>query len=106
MTTERDTTRITQQYRDRNRRMVYELRSGTATLVLLASQSADPTAEWRFEAHPMEAPQLVVVGRWVATRADALRAVRDLWVERAASLGLARVDWEQVANALTSVRAI
>jgi len=106
MKVDRDGTRITQQYRDRDRRMVYELRCGTASLVLLASQSADPAAEWKFDAHPMESPQLVVVGQWGATRADAFRAVRDLWVARATSLGLAHLDWEQVAKALTAVRAI
>jgi hypothetical protein len=98
--------RIAQQYRDRNQRMVYELRYGSSQLVLLASQSADATHEWRFEAHPMESPQLVVSGEWGATRADAFRTMRDLWIERGEALGLARIDWEKVAVALSSVRAI
>ncbi len=105
MKIDRDATRITQQYRDRER-MVYELQCGSASLVLRASQSTDVTAEWRFEAHPMGAPQLVIVGEWGRSRIDAFRKVRELWIERAASLGLARLDWEQVASALTAVRAL
>jgi len=98
--------RITQQYRDRNQRMVYEVRHGASLLVLLATESADPTHEWRFEAHPMQSPQLVVSGQWGSTRADAFRTMRDLWIERGEALGLARIDWEKVAVALASVRAI
>jgi hypothetical protein len=98
--------RITQQYRDRHQRMVYEVRQGTALLVLFALESADPTKEWRFEAHPMQSPQLLVTGPWGSTRADAFRAMRDLWVERGDALGLAHIDWEKVAVALASVRAI
>ncbi len=101
-----DAPRITQQYRDRDRRMVYELRHGTSSLVLLASQSADASAEWRFEGHPMESPQLVVVGQWNASRTDAFRAMRDLWIARGDALGLARVDWDKVEGALSAVRAI
>jgi hypothetical protein len=86
--------------------MVYELRHGTSLLVLLASQSADASGEWRFEAHPMATPQLVVAGQWGKTRADAFHTMRDLWIERGESLGLVRVDWEKVAAALTAVRAI
>lgn len=98
--------RITQQYRDRDRRMVYEVRHGTSLLVLHASESAGDTAEWRFEAHARESPQLVVSGAWAASRADAFKTMRDLWVERGEGLGLARIDWEKVAVELASVRAI
>lgn len=102
-----DAPRITLQYRDRDRRMVYELRHGTSALVLLASQNADTSsAEWRFEAHPAESPQLVVVGKWNATRTDAFRAMRDLWIERSDALGLVHVDWEKVEGALSAVRAL
>jgi len=98
--------RITQQYRDRNQRMVYEVRHGTSLLVLVSAQSADTTDEWRFEAHPSESPQLVVAGQWQATRARAFDTMRDLWIERGEALGLARIDWAKVAAALTAVRAI
>ena len=98
--------RITQQYRDRNQRMVYEVRHGVTLLVLVSAQSADASDQWRFEAHPAESPQLVVAGQWAATRAGAFDTMRDLWIERGESLGLARVDWPKVAAALTAVRAI
>ena len=97
---------ITQQYRDRERRMVYELRHGTSVLVLVVTESGDAQAQWRFEAHPMASPQLVVAGSWGDTRATAFGTLRDLWVERGASLGLARIDWESVRAALAEVRAI
>lgn len=97
--------RITQQYRDRERRMVYELRCGTSALVVLATQSSENTDEWRFEAHPMEAPERIVKGEG-STRAAAFGAMRDMWIERGEALGLASVEWEKVATALTSVRAI
>jgi hypothetical protein len=98
--------RIMQQYRDRDQRMVYELRHGTSLLVLVSSQGADNAAEWRFEAHPAESPQLVVAGQWQPTRASAFDTMRDLWIERGEALGLARVDWTKVAAALSAVRAI
>jgi hypothetical protein len=98
--------RITQQYRDRDRRMVYEVTYGSSLLVLLASESAGGPQEWRFEAHPRESPQLVVAGQWGASRADAFRTMRDLWIERRAGLGLARIEWDKVAVALAAVRAI
>ena len=98
--------RITQQYRDRNQRMVYEVRHGTSLLVLVSAQSADASDEWCFEAHPADWPQLVVAGQWQATRARAFDARRDLWIERGQALGLARVDWAKVAAALVAVRAL
>jgi hypothetical protein len=98
--------RISQQYRDRDRRMVYEVTYGTSLLVLLASESAGAEQEWRFEAHPRESPQLVVAGQWAASRAEAFRTMRELWVERGEGLGLARIEWDKVAVALAAVRAI
>jgi len=71
-----------------------------------SARSADPSHEWRFEAHPVQSPQLVVGGEWRTTRADAFRNMRDLWIERGEGLGLGRVDWEKVAVALADVRAI
>ncbi len=104
-----DAPRITQQYRDRDHRMVYELKSGTSKLVVVAAQNPAASAgadTWRFEAHPAETPQLLVTGEWGATRGDAFRTMRDSWVERGDALGLAHFDWEKVAAALTAVRAI
>ncbi len=107
MTAAKDTEspHITQQYRDHDK-MVYELRAGTSAIVMLSSRNEEGHGEWRFEAHPMGAPQLVVMGEWGATRADAFRNVRDVWIERGEAGGFARYDWEKVAAALTAVRGI
>jgi len=99
-----DAPRITQQYRDREGRMVYELRHGTSQLVLVANEREG--GEFRFEAHPRETPQLAVTGGWCPSRVAAFRTMRELCVERGEALGLARVDWDKVAEALTAVRAI
>jgi hypothetical protein len=106
VTRDPDAPRITQQYRDHDRRMVYELRHGMSVLVLVVTESRDDRTQWRFEAHPMASPQLVVAGSWGDTRASAFGTMRDLWLERGASLGLARIDWECVRVALAAVRAI
>ena len=105
MATDDGSPRITQQYRDRDGRMIYELRHGTSQLVIVANEK-DGGGEWRFEAHPREAPQLVVTGAWSSSRGEAFRTMRELCVERGESLGLARIDWDKVAAALTLVRAI
>jgi len=100
--------RISNQYRDRDRSqgMIYELRWGDEKLVLRSKQSADTSAQWRFSAHPMASPQLAIIGEWGATRIEAFRAMRDLWTAKGPSLGLAKFDWDQVATALTEVRAL
>jgi hypothetical protein len=104
--TTNDGPRISQQYRDRERRMVYEVQHGTSLLVLLASEGTTARDEWRFEAHSREAPQLCVTGSWEASRKAAFETMRDLWIQRGEALGLAHVDWAKVADALLSVRAI
>ena len=106
LTADPDAPRITQRYR---------IASGawSTSFVMEAHRSCcsrrkarRPSAEWRFEGHAMDSPELVIVGRWNATRAEAFHAMRDLWIERGDSLGLARVDWEKVEGALSSVRAL
>ena len=106
MAADDDAPRITQQYRDRDGRMVYELRHGTSQLVLVMSESTDGTGNVRFEAHPRETPQLVVTGAWSSSRAAAFKTLRELCVERGEGLGLARIDWDKVGAALLAVRAI
>ena len=103
-----DSLRITNQYRDREKRgMVYELRCGDARLALLAAQSESPSEpEWRFEARTAQAPQLVIIGEWGPTRAGALAAVGRLWREKVVSLGIPSFDWTAVETALAAVRAV
>jgi len=109
MTKSNDELRITNQYRDKDRRgaMAYELRCGDARLVLRAAQSAEDHAnEWRFEAQSVQPPEIVLIGDWQTSRTAALAAVGTLWTSKAESLGLPTFDWTAVATALTAVRAI
>ena len=106
MATDDGAPRITQQYRDREGRMVYELRHGTSQLVLVVTENKEGNGEVRFEAHPRETPQLVVTGTWASSRAAAFKTMRELCVERGEALGLARIDWDKVGAALLAVRAI
>jgi hypothetical protein len=103
-----DALRITNQYRDRDRKgMVYELQCGTSKLALLSSPSEGPgDPEWRFEARTTQAPQLVVIGDWGLTRALALEAVGRLWLEKLPTLGLPTFDWTAIATALQAVKAV
>jgi hypothetical protein len=103
MATDDGAPRITQQYRDRDGRMVYELRHGTSQLVLVANEQVTGN-EWRFEAHSRETPDLVVTGAWSSSRATAFKTMRELCVERGEAL--ASIDWDKVAAALVLVRAI
>ena len=101
---------IANQYREPGKGMVYELKCGDRRLVLRALQSLEPgvgpRAQWRFEARVSGIQDLVILGDWQPTRADAFVAIRQLWKERSASLGLALFDWDKVAEALTRVRAL
>ena len=95
---------IKNQYREPGKGMVYELKcSDDANLVLRATQSLDPSAQWRFEAR---LSQMVLIGEWHATRMGAFDTLRELWMLKSASLGLATFDWDKVATALKQVRAL
>jgi len=81
----------------------------SAALLLALSACGDNEREGgesRFEAHTREAPQLGVTGAWCPSRAEAFRTMRALCIERGEALGLARIDWDKVAQALSAVRAI
>ena len=93
--------RISNQYRDRHKGMVYELRTDDARLVL-SLQSAD--ARWQFSAYARQSPELVIMGEWKATRGEAFRSMRDVWLSKGHAL--VPFDWDQVAEALTQVRAL
>ena len=98
--------RITNQYRASvDRGMVYELKVDAIGVALEVAQS--PSAgEWRVQARTTQAPQLVVIGDWAATRREALRAVGALWASKMPSLGLPKLDWDAVASVLAEVRAV
>ena len=103
-----DAIKITQQFRSGDA-MVYDLRSRTARLTLRVSgRGGDegPPTEWRIEASTSSSPDSVVVAEWAPTRAEALRAVGRTWGEKRLAGNLPQFDWESVARAMSTVRAI
>jgi hypothetical protein len=98
--------RITNQYRDPPRGMVYELACGVDRVALLAAQSDGKVDEWRFEARTAQLPELVLVGEWQHTRAEALGALGRLWTSKVAALGIPSFDWVAVNTALAAVKAV
>jgi hypothetical protein len=105
---EEDAIRITQQFRSRDA-MVYDLRGRAGRLTLrITGRGGDdgPPTEWRIEASTSSSPDDVVVAERGATRADALREVGRSWNEKRLASNLPSFDWESVARAMATVRAI
>jgi hypothetical protein len=102
------TLKITNQFRSKGG-MAYDLSCNGVRLTLLMTArtgSADPN-EWHVQARgARKADQVAVVSEWGATRADALRAVGQAWLNDEQTADLRVFDWEAVASALSSVRAI
>jgi hypothetical protein len=88
--------------------MTYELECKGAELCLRISPRETPEdgGEWRVEARPGRADDAKVVAEWGATRSDALREVGRVWSTQAVDGALPTFDWDAVARALTSVRAL
>jgi hypothetical protein len=103
---EKDALRITNQFRSKGS-MVYDLRCNGERLTVTVSPrtTEQDGGEWRVEARAGGRPVEDIVERWGATRIDALRAVGRAWTEQLAR-GLPRFDWEAVAQALITVRAV
>ena len=102
-----DTLKITNQFRLRTS-LVYDFRceGSRLTVSITPRERPDDGGEWRVEARASHAPEALVVTEWGATRIDALRAVGQVWVSKAAEHGLPAFDWEAVAKALQDVRAV
>ncbi len=100
--------RITDQYRDQARgAMAYEFRVGDARLALLSEERTSTGARaWRFEARTAQSPQLVVIGEWGSSRAEALQTLARLWTDRVPDLGVPDFDWVAIASLLATVRAV
>ena len=100
--------RITTQYRDREKGMVYELRCGDDRIAVRREEGASVPggSEWRFEARTPQSPEVVVLGAWVSTRTAALEDVARLWSLKVPSLGIPSFDWVAVATALAAVKAL
>ncbi len=101
--------RITQQFRS-GESMIYDFRgeAGRFTLRISGRGGADsgPPAEWRVEACTGSSPESVVVAEWAPTRAEALRAAGRSWNSKCAANHLPAIDWENVALAMSAVRAL
>jgi len=104
-----DTTalRIVMQY-FRGDVLVCELKCAGACLDLHISKGERGSNDggWRVEAHGKVADSEIVMAESRLTRTQALAAVGDAWTTQGPGLGLQAFDWDAVAVALRSVRAI
>lgn len=101
-------TRIAMQH-FRGDTLVCELRTGETSLILHISRGdgeGDRSAGWRIEAHDKVVGEDIVVAASGPTRRAALAEVSRQWGERGPELGLHLVEWDAIAVALSSVRAI
>ncbi len=99
--------RIVTQYRDKAS-MIYELKCGDADLAVRITprQNSEDSGEWRIEARHDRSSETNFVGKWAATRREALDEVGRNWVSTEAETGRPSFDWEAVARVLTEVRAL
>ena len=100
-------TRIVMQY-FRGDVLVCELKCAGVSLNLHISRAerGDNDSGWRVEAHGKLPDSEVVIAESGTTRTAALSAVGDAWNAKGPGLGLNAFDWDAVATALRSVRAI
>ncbi len=97
-------TSIAQQYRERLA-MTYELACGKAKLTLRFHFPAENApSPWRVAARTASSDATVEATE--PTRAQALQAVADAWRALPAEAGAPELDWQAVAAALKTVRAI
>jgi len=94
--------RIVMQYRERGG-MTYELERDGMQLCLRVAES---DATWRIEARLGRSREAECVAGTASTRTEALAEVGRLWRETQMARGLPSFDWEAVAAALSSVRAL
>ena len=105
MEKDKDELKIMNQFRSKGG-MSYDLKCNGTRITLLVSPRTNPDdlGEWRIEARsnrPHE--EAVVVTKWGATRIEALREVGRSWT---ATSSPGTFDWDAVAAALNSVRAL
>jgi hypothetical protein len=99
--------RITNQFRKREA-MLYDLACGDVRLTIQVSQrtSDDGLGGWLIEAHARQSAERPPINEPGATRDEALRAVGRAWTAKGGAHGFPRLDWDAVAEAMQSVRAI
>lgn len=101
-----DALRITDQFRTRDG-MAYELRAHGARLTVLITElrTVGNEGEWRVEAFSSLDPASTVA-REGPTKREALQRMGIDWASDARTRGLPAFDWDAVARALATVRAI
>jgi hypothetical protein len=99
-----DALRITAQFRTREG-MAYELREHGERLTVLITAAADASMPWRVEAFATGRPD-ANVQHAALTRREALRLTGAEWRRDAGARTLPSFDWDAIALALGSVRAI
>ncbi|WP_394832558.1 hypothetical protein LVJ94_39250 [Pendulispora rubella] len=99
--------RITDQFR-KEESMVYDFRCDDDRLTISIAQrsSQEDEGEWRVRAWVRGTAETEVVTEWGATRAEALQAVARTWAEQHLERKLPTFDWDAVAAALGTVRAL
>jgi hypothetical protein len=97
--------RITQQFREAQN-MTYEFDCAGATLIVRVFPLSDDGSEWRIDARASNAADAVVATATAPSRAVALERVAQWWREHAAARALGAFDWEAIARAMASVRAL
>lgn len=99
-----DKLRITAQFRTREG-MAYELREHGARLTVMITAGTQSEGAWLVEAFSSLEPTSGIQNI-AATRREALRRTGAAWRVEAGNRGLPQFDWDAVADALTTVRAI
>jgi hypothetical protein len=98
--------RITQQFREAAN-MTYELDcEGNRLILRIFPIETAPDEEWRVEARTSDSPDAVVASATAKSRIQAFDAVASWWREHALSRALVTFDWDAVATAMTTVRAL
>jgi hypothetical protein len=106
VTEDKDALKITNQFRNK-RGIVYDLKHQADRLTVCITQRENPddVNEWRVDLSAGSQGEAVIT-EWGATKADALKAAGSTWISQADALNLPTFDWDAVAKALTTVRAI
>lgn len=103
---DKDALKITNQFRNK-RGIVYDLKHQADRLTVCITQRENPDDpnEWRVDLSAGSQGEAAIT-EWGPTKADALKAAGATWLSSSGSLGLPTFDWDAVAKALTTVRAI
>jgi hypothetical protein len=103
---DKDALKITNQFRNK-RGIVYDLKHQADRLTVCITQRENPDdpGEWRVDLSTGSQSEAAIT-EWGPTKADALKAAGATWLSSSGSLGLPTFDWDAVAKALTTVRAI